>query len=221
MAGCGDLPFSRMANICSVIGISTFFLRARPTAALVVKTPSATAPCMSGDDVGQFAAFAQFNADAAVAREISGAGQNQIAQSGESGHGVEASAAGHDQARHFGETARDQRRHRIVAEAEAIANAGSDGDDVLQRAAQLHADHVVVGIDAKAGIVERLLHGARHFAIDGRHGHGRRIAPRYFLGKRRAAQRRHARRELAAAQNVAQSLPSCAAESRLPVPWCS
>src|ERR1700692_1873446 len=46
MACCGGFPFSRMANICSVIGISTFFWRAKPVAALVVSTPSATAPCM-------------------------------------------------------------------------------------------------------------------------------------------------------------------------------
>ena len=46
MACCGDLPFSRIAYICSVMGISTPFFRARATATLAVNTPSATAPCM-------------------------------------------------------------------------------------------------------------------------------------------------------------------------------
>jgi len=69
----GDLPFSRMAYICSVIGISTFFLWARPAAALVVNTPRQR-HVHAGDNVGKFAAFAQLNPHAAVAREISGAG---------------------------------------------------------------------------------------------------------------------------------------------------
>ena len=55
MACCGDFPLSRMANICSVIGISTFFFRAKPTAALVVKTPSATAPCSKRSAIPAFA----------------------------------------------------------------------------------------------------------------------------------------------------------------------
>src|ERR1051326_4027989 len=46
MASRGALPSCRMAYICSLMGISTLCLRARPTAAFVVRTPSATMPCM-------------------------------------------------------------------------------------------------------------------------------------------------------------------------------
>ncbi len=42
----------------------------------------------AGDDFGQFPPAAQFDANAAVARESSGAGEHQVAQTRESGHGL-------------------------------------------------------------------------------------------------------------------------------------
>ena len=57
------------------------------------------------------------------------------------------------EAREFGEAARDHRRARVVAGAEAVTHAGGDGDHVLQRAAELAADHVRVAVDAEqAGV---------------------------------------------------------------------
>ena len=41
----------------------------------------------AGNDVREFAAASQFDPDAAVAREAAGAGEHQIAQTSESGHG--------------------------------------------------------------------------------------------------------------------------------------
>ena len=37
-----------------------------------------------------------------------------------------------------------------MTEAEAVADSGGDGDDVLQRAAEFDADDVAVGVDAES-----------------------------------------------------------------------
>ena len=52
----------------------------------------------------------------------------------------------------------------VVAEPEAVADAGGDGDDVLERAAEFDSDDVVVGVDTEAGIAEFALHGGGEFA---------------------------------------------------------
>ena len=75
---------------------------------------------------------------------------------------VSRSAAGGDgQARDLGQAAGDQRGLRVVPEAEALDDAGGDGDDVLQRAAELHADDVGAGVQAQRARPELLLHVAR------------------------------------------------------------
>ncbi len=51
--------------------------------------------------------------------------------------------------RDLGQAARDQRRFGVLAVAEAVRHAAGDGDDVLQRAADLDADQVVAGVDAE------------------------------------------------------------------------
>ena len=48
----------------------------------------------------------------------------------------------------------------VVAEAQPVADAGGDADDVLQRPGQLDADQVEVGVDAEAVGAEALLHPA-------------------------------------------------------------
>ena len=69
-------------------------------------------------------------------------------------------------------------------------DAGGDGDDVLQRAAQLDAEQVRAGIDAEGGAVKELLHlpgGGRVPA--GRHD-GRGNVARDLDGEGRPGQRR-------------------------------
>jgi hypothetical protein len=52
---------------------------------------------------------------------------------------------GDAEAGHLDQAARQQRRLGVVAEAEAVADAGRDADDVLQRPGQFDADGVEVG----------------------------------------------------------------------------
>ena len=63
----------------------------------------------------------------------------------------------HRQPRHLGQAAGDERGQRVVAEAEAVDDAGGDGDHVLQRAAELDADHVLARIQAQRRPAELVL----------------------------------------------------------------
>ena len=188
MASRGDLPWCRMACICSVMGISTPRACARPTAAEVVKTPSATMPCMPAMISGSFLSAAEFDADAAIARQASGAGEHEVAEAGESGHGFGAASAGDDQAGHFGKAAGDEGGDGVVAEAEAVADSGGDGDDVFQRSAEFDADDIAVGVDAKTWVAEFLLHGAQEGGVLRGDGDGGGIAASDFLGEGWAAE---------------------------------
>lgn len=132
---------------------------------------------------GKSAAAAEFDAHTAVARKTSGTGEDEIAETGESGHGILAAAAGHDQAGDLGQAAGDQGRDRVVSQSEAIANPGGDGDNILQRAAKFHASYITVGINAKTRITEFSLDGFRQFTVAGCDGDRGRIAAGYFLGE--------------------------------------
>ena len=152
-------------------------------------------PVHAGDDVRQFAAAAQFDAYAAIARESAGAGEHQVAQAGESGHGFLAAAAGHGQPRDLSQAAGDESGNGIVAESQSVAHSGRDGDNVFQRSAEFNSDHIVVGVKPEAGIAEFALHRFRQLRILRGHRDGGRIAACHFLGERRSAQRSDARRK--------------------------
>ena len=62
----------------------------------------------AGDDLRELFAAAEFDAYAAISRQASGAGEDEVAEAGESGHGFGAAAAGDDEAGHFGKAAGDQ-----------------------------------------------------------------------------------------------------------------
>ena len=92
-----------------------------------------------GDDLRKFLAASEFDAHAAVAREAAGAGEDEVAEACESGHGFGAASAGDDQARHFGKATSDEGSCGVVSKAEAVRDASGDGDDVLERASELDA----------------------------------------------------------------------------------
>src|SRR3954463_13134961 len=112
----------------------------------------------AGDDLVEFAAFAEFHADGPVAGKASGAGEDEVAHAGKSGHGFVTRTAGFGQAGDLGQSTGDERGDGVVAEPESVANAGGNGDYVLERAAEFHADDVVVGVNAKGVVAEFALH---------------------------------------------------------------
>ena len=79
----------------------------------------------------------------------------------------------HRQPREFGQAARDERGQRVMAEAEAFDHARRNRDDVLQRAADLDADHVAAAVEAQRRRSELRLHG-----LDDRPANRRRPPPR-------------------------------------------
>ena len=62
---------------------------------------------------------------------------------GEAGERLRLGAARLAEPRHLDQPARDQRRLRVVAEAEPVDAAGGERDHVLRGGAQLDADQVV------------------------------------------------------------------------------
>ena len=97
----------------------------------------------SPEDVRERVAAREREPDLAVARQIAGAGQHEIAEPRQPGQRERAAAHPLGEPAHLGQAARDQRGARVVAEAEAVAAADRDRDDVLQRAAQADAGDVV------------------------------------------------------------------------------
>ena len=84
-----------------------------------------------------------------------------------------------------------------MAQSESVADTAGDGDDVLERSPQFHADDIVVGVKAEPRIAELALHGLGQFCISRRDGKSRRIASRHFHGKRGPTERADAGREAA------------------------
>ena len=79
------------------------------------------------------------------------------------------------QPRDLGEPARDQRRARVLAQPEAVGQAGGHRDHVLERAADLDADHVAVRVEPELARAERAAAARRPSASSRR----RRSPPRW------------------------------------------
>jgi hypothetical protein len=88
-----------------------------------------------GQNFSKLAAATQFNAHASVPRKRAGTSQNQIAEARQSGHGFDTAPAGNNEPRHFRKSARDQASDGVVAQPEAIADSGGNGDHILERTA--------------------------------------------------------------------------------------
>ena len=63
-----------------------------------------------------------------------------------------------------------------MSEFQTGTNTCGDSNNVLQRAAQLNARDIRIGVDPKAGIAEFLLYRARKLLVSRRDSDGRRIA---------------------------------------------
>jgi len=122
-------------------------------------------PVHSGDDVIEAPAAAEFDSNRAIAREAARAGEDKVAHASETGHGRGFSAAANREARDLCEAARDESRHAVMSQTEAIADSGSDRNHVLKRASHLDADDIIVGVNPEAGIAELALNVLRKLAI--------------------------------------------------------
>ena len=143
---------------------------------------------------GELLALAELDAHVAIAREIAGAGEHQIAHARKSAHGERVSAQLGRQAPDLREAPRDQRGARVVAEAEAVGDAGRDRHHVLESSADLDTDDVVGAVHAEPAVVERAL---RDLGVGrGMRGHQDRGRDALcdLAGEARAGQKRELRR---------------------------
>ncbi len=153
IASCGGLLHGQQGIACSVIGISTPF--AVPARRPLGGEHGLRLPSVhSRDNFVEFAAFAEFHAHTAVAREAAGAGQDQVSQARESGHGLGLCPAGDRQSSYLRQPAGNERGGSILAKAEPFHHSGGDGDDVFERSAQFDPDDVIVPVNANLGIAE-------------------------------------------------------------------
>ena len=139
-------------------------------------------------DVGERLAGRQRQANAAVAREITGAGQDQIAHAGQTHEGFGPGAERDTEAGNFDQTTRHQGSTGIQAQPEAIADAGGNGHDVLHRTADFGTDDIVVGIQAQARAMQGLGHRLGKSGIGGSERNGRRQTTRHLVGETRASE---------------------------------
>src|ERR1700733_10040199 len=144
------------------------------------------------DDFVEFAASAKFDSDAAVAAKRSGAGKNEVAHPRESRHRLLFAAERDAQAAHLREPTSDERGERIVAEAEAFGNARGDGNDILDRAAQLNTRDIRIRIQPKCRTGKRFLHLSGESGILRGNDDGCRISAGNLPGERRPRHRRDA-----------------------------
>ena len=88
------------------------------------------------------AAAGDLLADPPVARKRRKAGGHQVAEPGQPGERARIAAHRDAEPGHLGQAAGDDHGPGVVADAEPLGHSGGDRDDVLQRAAELAADHV-------------------------------------------------------------------------------
>ena len=117
--------------------------------------------------------------------------EHQIAQAAQPGQRLAPAAHRAGEPRDLRQSARDQRRHRVVAEVQRLVDAGGDRDDVLQRRADLDADDVVGSVEPEGRAAKLVLHGAHRVGVGrGRHER-RRQMPRDFRREARTRQHDH------------------------------
>ena len=86
----------------------------------------------TGEDFGKLTAAAEFDADGAIAGERSGAGEDEIADAGETGKCLAPSTAGYGKPSHLSDTARDEGGGGVVTKVEAVGDTGGEGNDIFQ-----------------------------------------------------------------------------------------
>ena len=156
-----------------------------------------------GQNIRDFFAAAEAFAETAIATEPRKARHGQIPQSAQAGKRFPFGAARHAEPANLDNRPGHQRRFGIIAKTQSIRNAGGNGNDVLQRAAQLDTQQVGARIDAKCRPMKQILHFRRCLDVRaGRHNGGRNSAGD-FQRQCRSGQRGDARLRRVLAQNAA------------------
>ena len=110
----------------------------------------------------------------------------KISEPGESHQRQWIRAHGHRDAADLREAPGDDRAPGVEPEAQAVGDAGGDGDDVLQRTTHLHPDDVDRGVRPERLGLQRGLDPLGHLLVVRGDGHHRRHPGRHLLGERGA-----------------------------------
>ena len=92
------------------------------------------------------------------------------------------------QAGNLGDAAGHQRSLCIIAQTQTVGDTGCNGDDIFERAAQLHANQVIVDIHAEGRVHQPILHLARCLLVLGGSHHCGRLCAADLLGMGRSRQ---------------------------------
>ena len=130
-------------------------------------------------------------ADVTVAAVRADARGDQVAHAGEAGERHRLASHRHTEAGDLGEAAGHDGGPRVVADAEALGDAGGDGDDVLQGAGQLAADDVVVEVDTEQATGEHCLDRRADSEVLGGDHRRRGLAGHDLAGDVGTGERRH------------------------------
>ena len=142
-----------------------------------------------GQDLVERTAPPELLADVPIPALRADARRDEVAHAGEACERGGLTAHGHAEARQFGKAARDHRCPRVVAHADALGDAGGDGDDVLERPAHFAADDVVVHVDAEQSTAQHLLERGRDRQVLGGDNTRGRVPGHDLLGQVWARQR--------------------------------
>ena len=143
---------------------------------------------MLGENVGERRPARQLDADVTIAAEGARARQHEIAEAAQPGERLAPAAGRARQPRDLRQAARDERRQRVVAQAEPFDDAGGDRDDVLQRAADLDADDVVAAVEPEIRAAKFALHELGRPRVGRGREDGRRQLLRHFAREARPRQ---------------------------------
>jgi len=147
-------------------------------------------------------ALGQALPDLTIASVPAHASCDQVADAGQARESLRFRAVGDAETRHFREAAGQEGSLGVVAAIQAVADAGRDADDVLQRPGQLDPDHIQVRINAEPIRREVLLNPAGQVEIAAGDDYAGRQIPGDFLGVAGTAQYGH----MADAEELAENL---------------
>ncbi len=136
----------------------------------------------------QAQALRQQLAHLAVARQIAGGGQHQIAQARQTHEGVHPRTERQAEPGHLRKPTGNQRCAGVQAQAQAVAQAGGNGQHVFDRATHLHTHQVFVGVHAQCGAVKSRHQDRAHAGVFAGGHQGGGLAARHFLRKAGAAE---------------------------------
>ena len=118
-----------------------------------------------------------------IARQTSGAGQNEVSHAGQTAEGLGVRPKGDTETSDFVQTAGHQCRLGVESQAEPVDNPCGNSNHVFECPGEFNTDQVGTHIAAKVVIGKLLLESCRKFEVWTGENRGRRVSPDDFACK--------------------------------------